>query len=87
LKNVITSDETWVYGYDIETKQQSSHWRSPASPRPKKAQQVHSQVKAMLLVFFDHQSIVHYEFAPEGQAINQDLYQEVLRRLRDAAGR
>jgi hypothetical protein len=25
LKNVITSDEKWVYGYDVETKQQSSH--------------------------------------------------------------
>jgi hypothetical protein len=35
-KNVITSDETWVYGYDVETKQQSSHWKSPASPHPPK---------------------------------------------------
>jgi hypothetical protein len=24
LKNFITGDETWVYGYDIETKMQSS---------------------------------------------------------------
>jgi hypothetical protein len=24
LKNVITGDKTWVYGYDIETKEQSS---------------------------------------------------------------
>ena len=24
LKNVITGDETWVYGYDVETKVQSS---------------------------------------------------------------
>jgi hypothetical protein len=52
LKNVITGDETWVYGYDVETKQQSSHWKSPASPRPKKARQVRSRVKAMLLGFF-----------------------------------
>jgi hypothetical protein len=42
LKHVITSDEMWVYGYDVETKQQSSHWKSPALPHPKKAQQVHS---------------------------------------------
>jgi hypothetical protein len=42
LKNIITSDETWVYGYDSETKQQSSHWKNPPSPRPKKAQQVRS---------------------------------------------
>jgi hypothetical protein len=25
LKNAITDDEMWVYGYDIETKQRSSH--------------------------------------------------------------
>jgi len=24
LKNVITCDETWMYGYDVETKVQSS---------------------------------------------------------------
>jgi len=24
LKNIITGDETWVYGYDVETKMQSS---------------------------------------------------------------
>ncbi|KAG7173722.1 putative GVQW3-like 5 [Homarus americanus] len=35
LKNVITGDETWVYGYDVETKRQSSQWVGPSSPRPK----------------------------------------------------
>ena len=25
LKNIVTGDDTWVYGYDIETKEQSSH--------------------------------------------------------------
>jgi hypothetical protein len=61
----ITGDETWVYGYDIETKQQSSHWKSPAWPHPKKTQKVHLWVIEMLLVFFDHRDIVHYEFAQE----------------------
>jgi hypothetical protein len=37
LKNVITGDMTWVYSYDIDNKQQSSHWKSPTSPRPKKS--------------------------------------------------
>jgi len=35
LKNVITGDETWVYGYDVETKVQSSQWVGKSSPRPK----------------------------------------------------
>ena len=26
LKRVTTDDETWVYGYNIETKDQSSQW-------------------------------------------------------------
>ena len=36
LKNIITGDETWVYGYDVETKVQSSQWVSKTSPQPKK---------------------------------------------------
>ena len=37
LKNIVTGDESWVYGYDQETKQQSSQWKGPSSPRPKRA--------------------------------------------------
>ena len=40
LNTVITGDESWVFGYDPETKAQSSQWRHPSSPRPKKARQV-----------------------------------------------
>ena len=36
LMKVITGDESWVYGYDPETKQQSSQWKRPDEPRPKK---------------------------------------------------
>ncbi|XP_026818412.1 protein GVQW3-like isoform X2 [Rhopalosiphum maidis] len=36
LKSIITGDETWVYGYDPETKVQSSQWKTLDSPRPKK---------------------------------------------------
>jgi len=38
LSRVITGDERLVYGYNPETKQQSSQWKSPTSPRPKNAQ-------------------------------------------------
>jgi len=52
MKNVITGDETWVYGYDVETKVQSSQWVGKSSPRPKKACQSRSNVKVMLIVLF-----------------------------------
>jgi transposase len=51
LKNIITGDETWVYGYDVKTKVQLSQWVSKTLPRPKKARQVHSHVKVMLTIF------------------------------------
>jgi hypothetical protein len=35
LKNIITGDETWIYGYDVETKIKSSQWLWKGSPRPK----------------------------------------------------
>jgi hypothetical protein len=35
-------------------------------------------------VIFYYRGIAHYEFAPEGQTVNQDFYLAVLRRLWDA---
>ncbi|PNF33903.1 hypothetical protein B7P43_G06496, partial [Cryptotermes secundus] len=87
LNTVITGDESWVYGYDPETKMQSSLWKHPTSPRPKKAWQVRSNVKVMLAVFFKSCGVVHHEYAPQGQTITKEYYQEVLRHLRDAARR
>jgi len=33
---LVTIDETWLYHYDAETKQQSMEWRHSGSPRPQK---------------------------------------------------
>jgi hypothetical protein len=62
LKNIITGDEAWVYGYDVETKAQSSQWVSEGSPRPKKARQVWSNIKVMLTVFFDSEGVTMNSF-------------------------
>ena len=64
LENVITGDELWVFQYDPETKRQSRQWKSVSSPRPKKSRMQRSQVKAILITFFDHQGMVHHEFVP-----------------------
>ncbi|GAB1860480.1 Histone-lysine n-methyltransferase setmar-like protein [Camponotus japonicus] len=84
LKRVITGDETWVYGYDVETKAQSSQWKQSDEPRPKKARQVRSNVKVLLTVFFDYNGVVHHEFLPQGRTVNKQYYLEVMRRLREA---
>ena len=53
LKKVITRDESWVYGYELETKAQSSQWKSLGPPCLKKARQSCSKIKTMLTVFFN----------------------------------
>jgi len=90
LKNIITGDETWVYGYDVETKMLSSQWMGKGSPRTnkkKKARMSRSKIKVMLIVFFYWKGIVHREFVPRGQMVNKQLYQDVLARLKDAVRR
>ena len=78
---VITGDETWCFQYDPETKRQSMQWKTQNSPRPKKARMSRSQVKTMLVCFFDHKGIVHYEFIAQGQTVNQQCYLEELTKL------
>ena len=36
LLRLVTTDETWLYHYDLATKQQSMEWQHSGSPRPKK---------------------------------------------------
>ena len=84
LSKVVTGDETWCYTYDLETKQASSQWKTPNSPKPKKARQVQSNVKIMLISFFDANEIVHKEFVPPGQTVNQQFYLQALKRLHDS---
>jgi histone-lysine N-methyltransferase SETMAR len=83
----MTGDETWVYGYNPETKVQSSQWKHSSSPRPKKAQRVWSKVKVLLTVFFGYRGIVHHGYAPEGKTINKEYYLEVICHLHNAVRR
>ncbi|UYV70870.1 hypothetical protein LAZ67_8000927 [Cordylochernes scorpioides] len=57
LKIVITVDETWVYGYDPETKRQS---------RFKKTRMIKSKLKCLLIIFFDVKglSVLETRLAP-----------------------
>ena len=73
--------------HDPETKRQSAQWKTANSPWPKKFHQSKSRVKTMLLTFFDIKGIVHYEFVPTGQTVNQVYYLEVLGRLREKGRR
>lgn len=84
LSKIVTGDETWIFGYDPETKVQSSQWITPKrSPIPKKARMQKSNIKCMLLLFFDDEGVVHHEFMPRGSTVNSLFYRDVLRRVRE----
>jgi hypothetical protein len=72
--SAITGDKTWVYCYDPEIRQQSSHWKSSYSSHPKEVRQVKSNIKSLLVIFSDCEGIVYQEFVSPGQAVNQHYY-------------
>ena len=78
---IITRDESWVFGHNPETTQQSSQWKTPTSLRPKKHKKF-GAVSSECFFFFD--SIVYKEFVPPEQMVNGKFCCSDLRRLRES---
>ena len=74
---IVISEETWYFLYDPETKDQSSEWKTKTSLRKKKLRLNKSREKVMLEVLFDYESVIQYEFIPEDQTVNKELYLEI----------
>ena len=70
-----------VFHLDTATKRQHAEWAGHNSPKPKKLRFQKSRVKTMLIVFFDTEGVIHWEFDPEGQKVNSEFYVGVLNRL------
>jgi hypothetical protein len=56
LSWVITGDESRLYDYDPETKQQYSQWKTPSFLRLKEGRQIHSN-KSILIVFLTFEEL------------------------------
>ncbi|UYV65192.1 hypothetical protein LAZ67_3003525 [Cordylochernes scorpioides] len=73
LQRVITGDEAWVYGYDVETPK-LIHLNGSCrtnQDRKKRAK-------------FGRMGVVHHEFLPQGRTVNKEYYLQIMRNLREA---
>jgi len=72
LSRLVTMDETCLYHYDLETKQQSVEWQH-SSPCPTKLQVQKSTGKFLTSVFCDEDSILFVDYLQKGQTINAGI--------------
>ncbi|XP_061190225.1 histone-lysine N-methyltransferase SETMAR-like [Saccostrea echinata] len=80
INKIITTDETWLFYFDPETKQQSSAWKRKSSPPPQKAKLRQSSRKNMFIFFMDIQGMLLIHAVPAHQTVNADYYSKVIRR-------
>ena len=83
LSRLVTMDETWLYHYDPETKQQSLEWRHSDSPHPKKFRVQISAGRVLASIFWDQDGILLINYLPKGQTINVEYYSSLLVQLKD----
>ena len=83
LSRLVTTDETWLYHYDPETKQQSMEWRHSGSPRPQKFRVQKSARKFLDSIFWNQDGILLIDYLPKGQTINTEYYSYLVVQLKD----
>lgn len=84
VTRLITMDETWLYHYDPETKEQSKQWRHHGSPRPQKYRVQKSAGKVLASVFWDKDGVLLVRYLRRGQTVNAAYYTSLLDELRAA---
>ncbi len=70
-------DESWLYLYDPEQRNQSSEWLHRDDPRPQKVHREISVGKTMLISFFDSKGIVHQEYLCN-RTVNSQVFVQIL---------
>jgi len=73
-------DETWLYHYDPETKQQSMEWWHSGLARPaiKNSECKNPLEKFSPRFFWDQDGILLIHYLPKGQTINVEYYSSLL---------
>ncbi len=81
LKVMVTVDESWIYMYDPETKEQSKEWLCAMEPHPQKPQRTIATGKVMVVTFFDSLGLIYREFVHQPRTVNQNVFRQILTRF------
>jgi len=81
VRRFITMDETWVYHYDPELRQQTAEWTKPGCSAPKQVKGSKSSKKVMASVFWDAKEILLIDYLQTGRTITGEYYCSLLDQL------
>ncbi len=73
LYRVITEDESWFFEYDLLNQQANKVYMKEGELNLKTPRRSLSNIKSMLIIFFDRRGIINHEFfrpTPETRGIN-----------------
>lgn len=71
---IVTGDESWIYAYEPETKQQSTVWVFQDEPNPTKVRRARSTSKQMVACFFGKTGHVATVPLQERKTVNSEWY-------------
>jgi len=80
---LVIMEETWLYHYEPESKQQSMEWRHSGSPRPKQFRVQKSAGKVFASIFWDQDGILLIDYLPKDQTVNAEYYSSLSMQLKD----
>ena len=80
LSRIVTTDETWVFHYEPESK--SMEWKHVSSPVKKKFKSQKSLRKVMLTVFWDRNGPITISVLERGNTVNSENYCELLTQVK-----
>ncbi len=77
----ITMDESWIYCYDPESKEQSKEWLRSMENRPQKPQCTLATRKVMVVTFFDSKGLIYREFVRRLVTVTQLVFHQIFTRF------
>jgi hypothetical protein len=78
LNYIITGNETWIHGYELQSKRQSVQWDHPSSPASRKFMTQPSGRMLMLKTFWDSHGPILQHYHEHGTTVLNTRYSDML---------